>query len=53
MSKYWHPEFKWQLINWLHIYYPTVKPWKWEKMTKKQLYGKYKEVRGEKHICGM
>jgi len=48
MSSYWHPQFKWQLIDWFNLQHPEVPIWKWNKMTKKQLYGKYKEEREEK-----
>ena len=45
MSNYWHPQYKWQLVDWFHQFYPMVPKWKWERMSKKQLYGKYKRVR--------
>jgi hypothetical protein len=45
MSKYWHPQHKYQLVEWFHLQYPTKSVSKWERMSKKQLYGKYKEVR--------
>lgn len=44
MRYYWHPQFKWQLVEWFcqHV---DSKRWKWEKMSKRQLWGKYKEMR--------
>jgi len=42
---YWRPIYKWQLVEWFYKMYPTTAKWKWERMTKRQLYGKYKEVR--------
>lgn len=47
MSEYWHPRYKWELVLWFYNRYPYIKKWKWEKMTIKQLRGKYKEVRSE------
>jgi hypothetical protein len=47
MGDYWHPQFKWQLVEWFHSRYPSVPIWKWERMSKRQLWGKYKEVRDE------
>lgn len=44
MSIYWHPRFKWQLVDWL-VRQGVMKMSKAQRMTKKQLYGKYKEVR--------
>jgi len=45
MSNYWHPKFKFQLVEWFTSRYPNYPKWKWEKMSKKQLAGKYKEER--------
>jgi len=45
MNSYWHPQWKWQLISWFQWKCPEVPVWKWKKMSKRQLYGKYKEVR--------
>jgi len=45
MSEYWHPKFKYQLVDWFHLYRPEVPIWKWERMSKRQLYGKYTEER--------
>lgn len=42
---YWKPEFKWQLVEWFHKKYPHMKRWKWRKMTREQIFGKYKEER--------
>jgi len=45
MNSYWHPQWKWQLVDWFHQRYPDYPKWKWQRMSKKQLYGKYKEMR--------
>ena len=45
MSDYWHPQYKYQLVDWFHLRQPEVPVWKWKKMSKRQLWGKYKEVR--------
>ena len=50
--KYWHPTWKWQLVDWFHSKYPTVPISDWQKMSKRQLWGKYKEVRdAEDGVC--
>ena len=38
MSKFWIPQFKWQLVQWLEQAYPSKK---WEGKTKKQLMAIY------------
>jgi hypothetical protein len=43
--KYWHPQWKWQLIAWFKAKYPTEPEGKWKRMSKRQLWGKYKEIR--------
>jgi len=45
MRDYWIPQFKWQLVDWFLIHEPASSKRKWERMSKKELYGKYKEVR--------
>ena len=42
---YWKPHFKYELVAWFRGKFPHVAVWKWEAMTKSQLYGKYKEER--------
>jgi len=44
MSDYWRPQFKWQLVDWF-VEQGILVRWKAEKMSKNQLYGKYKEIR--------
>lgn len=52
MNSYWHPQWKWQLVAWFKWKYPEVEEWKWKKMSKRQLYGKYKEVRDSESMFG-
>ena len=44
MSDYWHPQYKWQLVEWL-VRQGILTFNKAKKMSKRELYGKYKEVR--------
>ena len=47
MNEYWYPKEKWRLVLWFYNRYPQIRKWKWEKMSKEQLYGKYREMREE------
>jgi hypothetical protein len=50
MSSYWHPQWKWQLVEWF-VEQGILTHNKAQRMSKRQLYGKYKETRerGEKN----
>ena len=44
MSDYWKPQYKWQLVEWFTGQGILTRP-KANRMSKKQLYGKYCEIR--------
>ena len=44
MSEYWIPKYKWQLIEWFVSNHLLTRR-KANRMSKRQLYGKYREVR--------
>ena len=45
MEQFWKPRYKWELVEWMCKNFPDTKEWKWKKMSKKQLYGKYISLR--------
>jgi len=44
MSEYWHPKFKYQLVEWF-VRQDILSYAKARRMSKRQLYGKYTEER--------
>lgn len=47
-DRYWKPQFKWQLVEWLCRWFKEPRG-KYERMGKKQLYAIYFRVRQEEY----
>lgn len=44
MGNYCYLKHKWQFVEWFTNRYPNYPKWKWERMNKNNLAGKYKQT---------